>query len=270
MQWRISPVARLAAGVAAAAMALAAVPLTASAEVPATDWTTVGGTPAGATIQTVAGTSDGAGGCAFDFSPSLAPSQTVQRADEVAFSASTCQSRVAFTSNALAAPAPADPSGASVMDSGSVASTQTATAAAAAVVPLAATHSAGYVKSWYQDPPGIVVNSVQNSTDWHWNRRCVVAPVSAGFQYHWYTPSGWFLLQNNWQNNYTCAQSTSSSYAHFINDIFCMLHPTDVTYDRNNVHGQANGTLSGSVHASKIGICSPLLSFHWVLRRTLN
>jgi hypothetical protein len=267
MKWRVSPVARLAVGLTAAAMALAAVPLTASAEVSATDWVALGGTPAGATVQTVAGTSDGAGGCAFDFSPSLAPSQTVQRADEVAYSASTCQSRVAYTSDARAAPEPADPSGASVMDSGSVPSQLSSFTPPAAA---ATTHSAGYAKSWYQDPPGIVVNSVQNSTDWHWNRRCVVAPVSAGFQYHWFTPSGWFLLQNNWQNSYTCAQSTSSSYAHFINDIFCMLHPTDVTYNRNTVHGQANGTLAGNVHASKLGICSPLLSFHWVLKRTLN
>jgi hypothetical protein len=264
MMRKIRSVATLAVGLVA--VALAASLVTTSASTTTSGWVTFGPAPPGATAQTIAGTSDGQGGCSFVFSALLSPGQTMQRADEIAYNASTCQVQVAFTNGASAPPEPAFPSGGSGADSGSVDSQLSGSAPAAA----SSIHSAGYYKSWFEDPIGLVVNSVKNGTDWHWNRKCVVPPVSGSFNYWWRSGTGWLLLQNNWQNVYTCAESTSSSYAHFYNPSFCNNTPTDVVYNRNTVHGEANGDLVGTAHVSKFGICSPLLSFHAVLKRTLN
>ena len=210
------------------------------------------------------GTSDGAGGCQFTLSASLATGQTIQRVDETSFSASTCQSTVAYTSGTTAATMPADPT--EVSDSGVVASTLSGTAPATTA--LTTRHSAGYMKSWFQDPVHITVNSVQNSTDWRWNGSCVVAPVYGSYHYTWF--AGWVKKDNNWQNYYTCTQSTSSSYVHFHDGAFCAFTDTEVYYNRNTVHGKYNGYLTGNVHWSKTGHCSGLLSFHYSLKRTLN
>ena len=236
-------------------------------------WVTYDPPPPGATVQTLQGTSDGQGGCAFDFSASLAPGQSAARADEVAFNESTCQSQFAFTYDDNAAPeAPLRSDGDST-SSGPVpspAETATTLGSRASAAAAAATHSAGYMKSWYQDPVTLVVNSVQNATDWNWDGTCVVAPVSGSYSYYWFGPSGWVLQANNWQNVYNCTQSTSSSYVHYHNGVFCALIATDTYYNRNTVNGKFNGTLAGSVSALKAGGCIRLLSFHWSLRRTLN
>jgi len=259
-------------GVSAAATLAVGLPATAAADsagaLPA-DWVAYDIAPAGATVQTTVGTSDGQSGCVFSFSGSLAPGQTAERADEIGYSPSTCQSQIAYTSGASAAPEAAQPSNADTAGSGSVASTDTDTAPPPATS-AAVRHSAGYMKSWYRDPVHLTVNSVQNSTNWHWNGGCVVAPVSGAHTYTWFSGSGWSLQANNWQNNYSCAQSTSSSYAHFHNGIFCLTIDTDTYYNRNNVHGKANGVLTGNVKARKSGGCTGLLSFHWSLKRTLN
>jgi hypothetical protein len=268
MTWKTSSVARLAAGLTAgAAMALAAVPAAASAATSASDWVTFDTVPAGAAVQTVTGQSDGLGGCAFDFSGSVGPSHAALRADEVAYSPSTCQSQVAYTSDGSAAPEAPDPSQAAVVDSGSVGSPLTGPTPPSLAI---AVHSAGYMQSWYQDPARIKVNSVTDSTDWRWNGSCVVAPVFGGNHYTWFSGSGWSLHENNWQNNYNCGQSTSSSYAHFFNGVFCAFVDTNTYYNRNTVHGHGNGVLTGSVHAVKSGGCTGLLSFHWSLKRTLH
>jgi hypothetical protein len=267
MQWRIRPVARLAVGLTAAATALVAVPLTASAEAPASDWVATGTAPAGATIQTVAGTADSAGGCDFDLSGSLATSETILRMDEIAYSASTCQERVALTSGASAAPEAPDNSQAAVAASGSVTSALAGSTPPPGVAGVR--HSAGYLRSWYTDPAGITVNSVRDDTNWHWNGRCVVAPVFGSFLYTWYNASGWSLHENNWQNTYSCSQSVSASYAHFYNGVFCIFDHTDVWYNRNTVNGESNGRLVGHVRHRKSGGCNGLLSFHSSLRRTL-
>lgn len=266
--------ARIVLGVAVVAAGM--VPRVAVADVSASDWVMYDAPPPGAVVQTVQGTSDGQGGCTLDFSAELAPGQTAARADEVAFDETTCQSQVAFTYDANAAPEAPIGGDADVSESGPVpspaeaaATARGATVKAPAPAP-APQRSAGYMKSWYQDPIALVVNSVQNATDWHWDGTCVVAPVFGSYRYTWFSTSGWVLQQNNWQNTFNCTQSTSSSYVHFHNGIFCAFIATDTYYNRNTVHGKFNGTLTGNVSATKAGGCIRLLSFHWSLRRTLN
>src|SRR5262249_32755328 len=144
----------------------------------------------GGTVQTVQGVSDGHGGCALNLSASLAPGAGVTRVDEVSFSPSLCQSQVAVTAGTGAAAETAEPSNTDASASGSVASPLDpgAPVPAGAIVSTLNVHSAGYMKSWYQDPVGLVVNSVQNGTDWHWTGGCVVAPVSGSYRYTWFSP----------------------------------------------------------------------------------
>ncbi|GAB3898007.1 hypothetical protein GCM10029964_081790 [Kibdelosporangium lantanae] len=137
---------------------------------------------------------------------------------------------------------------------------------------LATTRSAGYYKSYYEDPVQLDVNSVTNSTTWSWNGSSVLSspgPVG-GYHYGWFKGSGWSLKENNWQNTYTSYQTTSSSYVHYRNGTFCATIDTHTYYDRNNVHGRKDGWLLGNVNARKKGGCTSLLSFHTKLKRTKN
>ncbi|HSR22675.1 MAG TPA: hypothetical protein VLW53_03925, partial [Candidatus Eisenbacteria bacterium] len=265
MTRNIRSVARLAMGITAvAAFTLGAVPATAFADTTAADTTTYDAAPAGSTTDTVTGTSDGAGGCTFTLTTSLAPGSTVKRVDELSYSASTCTSKLAYTSGTYAAADTADAS--NVSNSGLVASTLSGTAPA--VTAATTIHSAGYLNSWFRDPAYITVNSVRNSTDWHWNGSCTVSPVYGSYHYTWF--AGWVKKSSNWNNYYTCYQSTSSSYVHYHDGAFCAFTDTEVYYNRNTVHGRYNGYLVGNVSWYKSGHCSGLLSFHDYLKRTLN
>lgn len=132
-------------------------------------------------------------------------------------------------------------------------------------------HASGYLRSWWEDPIGIDVNVVRNSTDWHYNGRCVVAPVSGRYAYSWYSPSGWSLKGNNWQNYYSCYHSISGSYAHFHNGSFCAFFDVDTYYNRSTVGGHYNGVLAGTWNSYNTGaVCKSLLSFHRTLAYYFN
>lgn len=133
-----------------------------------------------------------------------------------------------------------------------------------------AVHSAGYLKSYWEDPVKRDVNSVEDSTDWYWTGSAVVSPVYGGYQYGWFALSGWSLQEANWRNVYNNYESTSSSYAHFFNSVFCAFVDTHAYYNRNTVNGRSNGDLVGTWHSEVQGGCTSLLSFGRVLQRTLN
>lgn len=42
-------------------------------------------------------------------------------------------------------------------------------------------HARGFLKTWWEDPARIRVNSVRNSTNWHYNGNCVVPRVSGSY-----------------------------------------------------------------------------------------
>jgi hypothetical protein len=264
-------VPRVVAGLAATvALAAAASPAAASSA----GWVFYAAAPAASTVQIVLGASDGLGGCTFDLSAALPPGQAAVAVDEVAYNATTCQSSIATTQGSAVPTDPAEPSGSASSASSASGPVVTplstgSTPQPPGVVPAASIRSAGYFKSWFQDPVFKVVNSVQDSTTWNWNRTCATG-ISGSYQYMWFTPTSWLLADNNWQNYYTCPETTVSSYVHFTNPIFCDRTFTDVYYDRNTVHGRHDGWLLGSVHTHKSGACSYLLSVHYVLRRTLN
>ncbi|MEG3627222.1 hypothetical protein [Streptomyces poriticola] len=60
-------------------------------------WVTVGTPPPGSTLQTVQGTRDRDGNCAFALSAVLAPGETAVRGDQVRVDPATCVTEVAVT-----------------------------------------------------------------------------------------------------------------------------------------------------------------------------
>lgn len=256
---------------AASLLVVGLLPGAVSAADTSSGWTDYSDAPADSTVETIQGTSDGAGGCILNLSASLSPGQDYTRADEIAFNSSTCQSKIAFSHGSTAPAEPAEPTDTTTSSSGLVPTTSSSSKITASTdATLATTYrSIGYMKSWYQDPVGLVVNSVKDTTDWYWNRICATGRYGS-YYYTWYSPSGWQLKENNFQNYYTCYQTTVSSYAHFRNGIFCFTIDTHTYYDRNTVHGRYDGWLLGNVYAYKSGGCTSLLSFHYALRRTYN
>jgi hypothetical protein len=204
--------------------------------------------------------------CRFTSALELAPGQPAVREDVIAVDDATCTMRVQRGVPAdLAEPAP-EP-GTSQQSGRAVAQERFAFARTRAL----ATHSHGYHKSYYEDPVQLDVNSVRNDVDWYWNGSWV-SSASCSYHYGWLSGSGWGLKENNFFCRYENSQTQvrSSSYAHFKNGIFCAFIDTHTYYDRNNAYGKYNGYLVGTVSASKSGGCTALLSFHHLLRRTLN
>jgi hypothetical protein len=136
--------------------------------------------------------------------------------------------------------------------------------------------SAGFHTSRYEDPLNIVVNRVKNDTNWWWNGNVVQAPVYNGYYLTWLSGSGWTREAHDWNHRATTYQTTSSSYAHFRNALFCdavtdpAAPPTHTYYDRNRVHGQYDGDLIGAWNSWDSGGCDEFLTFHHRLVRTHN
>lgn len=133
-------------------------------------------------------------------------------------------------------------------------------------------NSKGYLKSYFEDPAQIDVNSVRNDTEWTWrtDAGACVSNAYGRYSYGWFTTSGWDKIDDNWQNYNDCYTHTVSSYAHYRNTKFCFTIDTNVYYDRNTVRGWYDGWLTGRADARKSGGCSALLSFHATLQRTQN
>jgi hypothetical protein len=136
----------------------------------------------------------------------------------------------------------------------------------------AVVQSAGFLKTWWIDPINITVNSVQNSTTWRWSGtgRCVTG-ILGGQNLTWFTPSGWFLLSDSWNNTFNCTQTTSASTVAYDNPVFCALISTFATYNPNRANGLQNGVLLGSWNDIVFGsVCVNLLRFRMQLQRTQN
>jgi hypothetical protein len=234
------------------------------------------------TAYTMQGESAPDGSCVFSGELVLAPGSRAVEERETAINPSTCQMRLERgTPPADAIAGEADgatsPQG-TAKDGEGQSSPESATGGSGGEVSIAAAarRSAGFHRTWWEDPANFDVNSVRNSTDWHWNGSDVVGPVYGGYRYWWLTESGWELRGNDWNNFYTSYQTTSSSYAHFRNGYFCTAAygqyqpPTHTYYDRNAVHGRYNGDLVGTWRSWTDGGCESFLHRRNQLVRTLN
>jgi hypothetical protein len=211
--------------------------------------------------------------CEFTSTLTVRRGQPPVREDVVAVDDATCTATVQRGTPAVLGPdgdGPADPAETVANGRGTPAANAVATRSRRAKARAAATiHSAGYHKSYFEDPPGIDVNSVRNDVDWRWNG----VRVSDGFcEWH----HGWFAGWERREHNFFCRyeneqrQLRSSSFVHYRNGIFCLTIDAHTWYERNNAYGRRNGDLVGTVNWRKEGGCVGLLSFHHFLRRTLN
>jgi hypothetical protein len=142
------------------------------------------------------------------------------------------------------------------------------------------THSAGYSRTWLEDPcpaPCLVVTVVQNAIDWYWDDPYITpgSEVICPPEYDWAWQTGWGLHENNAQCNlnqpeYPTTWADSTSYVHFKNGIFCGFTDTHVYYNRNHAYGYGDGRLVGRWQVTKSGTCSGLLSVHNRTARTRN
>jgi hypothetical protein len=219
------------------------------------------------------------GVCKYTSTLQLAPGEQAVQEDSIAIDDASCTMTVLRGTPADAkqvdgtTQAEGAPAGWSEKEGGAAAKTASTAQGSDSVTAnaAAAVHSAGYYKSYYEDPVGIDVNSVRNNVDWYWNGSYVYNGYCS-YHYGWYSTSGWGLKENNFFCRYEDSQARvrSSSYAHFKNGIFCAFIDTHTYYDRNNAIGRRDGYLIGRVNAYKSGGCTGLLSFHTQLRRTLN
>ena len=222
------------------------------------------------TLLQLVGKQTASGDCTFTSTLELAPDEDVIQEDTIAVDDVGCTALVV-----RGKPKEDKPEKADRHKSGSAKPDKETEAAgpggARALARSAATHSAGYYKSWFEDPPGIDVNSVRNNVNWYWNGSYVYSGTCS-YNYGWFSASGWGLKENDFLCQYQNSQTQlrSSSYAHFKNGIFCAFIDTHTYYERNNAYGKYNGVLSGQVNWRKTGGCTGLLSFHTQLRRTLN
>lgn len=136
--------------------------------------------------------------------------------------------------------------------------------------------SAGYFRSWWDDPIGIDVTVAHDTVDFTYSGGCVQTYGTA-WSLSWYSPSGWERRKDSHTHGAVCGYAYQSTYARFINDVFCRAaigplfgRTTKVYFDRNTIRGLGgNGTLKGLVHSVAKGGCREALSFHYKIYRTV-
>ncbi|MGH2997286.1 MAG: hypothetical protein ACRDM9_13305, partial [Gaiellaceae bacterium] len=192
----------------------------------------------------VAGKRVGPNVCEYTSTLEVAPGEVSVREDVIAVDDATCTMRVQRGVPADLAE-PADEPGSSTKTGEATPKPDRSLAGAGRAL---ATHSKGYHKSYFEDPPGIDVNSVRNDVDWVWNGSTVSNGLCS-YTYGWFAASGWGLKENNFFCRYENSQTQlrSSSYVHFKNGIFCLFIDTHTYYERNNAYGKWNGNLVGTI-----------------------
>ena len=234
----------------------------------APQWVTVGTAPAGSIIETLRGTKDLAGNCNFKINMTLAPGEPAVQGDQLRIDVANCVTEIAVTRGDLAVAAIPPAESATATDQGNPVGGSGGSTGD--VVPLAYVESRGHLRTYWEDPVGLDVNGVKNTVDWKWNGVNCLSPGWGSYAYDWYSPSGWALKDNNWQNVYDCSRQTSSSYVHYRNGLFCLTIDTHTYYDRNTIRGRWDGYLLAEWNTWNSGGCTGLLSFHYNFRRDLN
>lgn len=139
----------------------------------------------------------------------------------------------------------------------------------------AATTRRAYHKTFYEDPPGIDVNSVRAEVEWTSDGVCVDSLISNHRgEWGWFTPSGWYRTRDAFNTYKDCAGASTSVEGRFQNDVFCralvgpvwsLIWGSDAStwteYDPTFIKGQLDGTYFMQWNAYKGGGCSNLLSF---------
>jgi hypothetical protein len=131
-------------------------------------------------------------------------------------------------------------------------------------------YTAGYYRTWYEDPVGIDVAVDNTHINFEYTPGgCVKRLGFGGFaDYTYYSTSGWELVAHNLKSGRVCGYAYESSFAYMKNTKFCRIfgfgfgHTTKVHFDRTTIRGLSSGGLHGLGHSIASGGCTKLLSFH--------
>jgi hypothetical protein len=191
---------------------------------------------------------------------------------ETAYDATTCQSYVDRTtapiSTASKATAANGVGGGATSNGKASAPPAAGTLAARCNNPYRDT-SHGYssdacIHTWFQDPPGIHVNDVNNEVQWNPGAGCATNGYSyASYAWSLLWQTGWWHTVEFWRPAFSCSGVTSNTTEIFENDLFCATTISGTAYDPSYITGFGNGSYSWSVSWRKVGLCQGLLSFHY-------
>lgn len=117
----------------------------------------------------------------------------------------------------------------------------------------------GSIKTVYEDPPQIDVNSVKASVSWSTSGGNVTASHRQA-HWGWYSPSGWSRNSHWWTSSHNSGFAWTSVYGKYKNPIFCLTVDTWTDYDTTNFRGNGNGSSSWWWSSDKWGGCNWLLN----------
>jgi hypothetical protein len=262
---------------------LLAIPVSAAAAAPAAEtpesgWVTLGSAPPGSSVKQLQGISDGAGNCKYEIDLALAPGQDALYGQQIRHDPSRCVTEVAELQGPeaiKAIKAEDQAEGAAQTEQGAPKAVPGPSGSAqsgsdSGVIAQQYVNSQGHLRSLWEDPVDLTVAEVTNTVNWYWDAVHCLQPGWGSYRYYWYSPSGWRLEENNWNNVYWCESQESSSYAHYFNGAFCANVDTHAYWDRNWVWGDWDGWLRGQWNTWVTGGCTDLLRFEYHLVRDIN
>lgn len=182
----------------------------------------------GSQQRTYVGRGDGNGGCTFSgqqtVSPSDGPGVTEER--EVASSTEDC---IMVTEIGRQPTQRENPIGLRTeLETAVVGRDALADAPAAQATTRSARH-----KTYYEDPPGIDVNSAETHVTWTYSGGCVTSSRDHYTVYGWYSPSGWRKDSSSTTSYRYCGYARTTSNSYFFNGAFCFGIDTRTQYTPN-------------------------------------
>lgn len=211
------------------------------------------------------------GGCRFSLQGNGLAGDPGARLDEVALDPTTCQAEIQETALvALSSPSTEGSSAGGGTARGRVGVGGSVGpyygGGATCANPYADNHyypREACIHSWFEDPVHLHVNDLTNEVQWTPGNGCANnGPSYASWYAQYFSPTGWYILSNQFQPAFSCSSVTSKSTTVFANTVFCVGSLTTDWYAPQLIQGFANGTYTWSVQWYQTGVCSYLLSFH--------
>jgi hypothetical protein len=132
----------------------------------------------------------------------------------------------------------------------------------AGTVLAASSNKSAWHRTFYEDPPGLDVNSAKTNVSWSYNGSCVTNSWGHSTNYDWLWQSGWTKVASGTTSWQGCSYARTTSNSEFLNGVFCATIDTRTEYRPNELKGQENGNYTMAWDADAWGGCSSWLSFH--------
>ena len=204
---------------------------------------------------TYRGQRDGDGGCSFTGKETVPAGDGViaSHEREVATNLESCTTKM---ERGTLASASSDSDTGATLTEGADAPLGDSAAPSASLASRTAWH-----RTYFEDPPGIDVNSARTNVSWTYDGSCVTSSWDHVTNYTWFT--GWSKDSSSTTAARICSYARTTSYSTFKNTVFCNpLASTWTHYEPNRLRGQEDGGYDMYWEWRKSGDCSSLLSFH--------